>query len=216
MARKIKRIKLKRVSKPARGLSFGAKLKGFIVMPVDTFKAIKGESFGKAFGYYALISLIYSVILGIIFGIVFILMARGTIPGFEDLLFIPDIAAALFIPIIIITMYLSNLISFFIESWILHLGVLIFARQRRGLIETYKAVAYGSTPVIFSFVMIIPYLGYVALFLIGVWALVIEILGLKELHGTTAGRATAAALVIPIIITVIVAILFLAFFRFLV
>ncbi|WP_148222246.1 hypothetical protein [Methanolacinia petrolearia] len=46
--------------------SFSEKLKGFLVKPVETFQAHKGESLGAAYQYYIVLFVIFTILYGIV------------------------------------------------------------------------------------------------------------------------------------------------------
>ncbi len=95
--------------------------------------------------------------------------------------------AALLIPI-------SVLIGSFIGSAVLHVCLWIVGGANRSFEATYAVIAYcGGSTSLFS---LVPFCGG----LIGVvWNIVIEIIGLREAHGTTTGRA-ALAVFLPLIV----------------
>ena len=97
------------------------------------------------------------------------------------------VLAALVIPI-------SVLIGSFIGSAVLHVCLWIVGGANRSFEATYAVVAYcGGSTSLFS---LVPLCGG----LIGVvWNIVIEIIGLREAHGTTTGRA-ALAVFLPLIV----------------
>lgn len=178
--------------KPVR-LTIMKKIKGFIANPVETFRAVKDEPLGKAFGYYALLSLITPVLLGVLFLVI----------GLSALAFLPKLigtslfASSLIGLLITIGLYGFSLINIWISGLIVHLGVLIFIRPNQGIRETYKALMYGLTPfLLFGWV---PFLNY----LIAMWAIILEVIGLKELHKTSVGKAIAALVIILLIIIII-------------
>lgn len=74
-------------------------------------------------------------------------------------------------------------------SLMLHLFVLIFVPERRPLGMTARVICYATGPTVFS---VVPLLGSVVG---GVWIIVLQIVGLREVHRTTTGRAAAAVLV---------------------
>ncbi len=82
----------------------------------------------------------------------------------------------------------------FIMAGIYHLCLIMFGGAQNGYEATYRVVAYtqGATAVW----NILPVCGG---FLNGIWALVSTIIGLREAHQTTTGRAVAAVLV-PIVV----------------
>ena len=80
---------------------------------------------------------------------------------------------------------------------------------RNGYRETLKALAFGDTPALL--LGWIPMIGILA----GIWALVLSVLGVRELQGISTGRALGAVLVaviIPLLILVLLpAFLFIAY-----
>ena len=195
----VKNPKFRRVHIPSRKQTFFQKVGGFIARPADTFKALKDESLGKAFGYYALINLISSVILGVLFGLALTLISNLLLatPEYAVLAeFLSRISMAILIPVSIVVIYALNWIGLLLSGLIIHLGVLAFARPHKRLSETYKVIAYGSTPGIFNFISIIPYMGELLSSGLSIWSMVLNVIGLKEYHETSLGRAIAALLII--------------------
>lgn len=99
--------------------------------------------------------------------------------------------------------FLSPFVALFgLGVWtvILHLFVLLFVPGRRTLGATARVVCYASGPTVFSAV---PFLGSV----VGlVWATVLQVVGVREVHRTTTGRAAAAVLV-PLALAVVLVVL---------
>ena len=73
-----------------------------------------------------------------------------------------------------------------IASLVLHVFVLVLVPGRRSLTATVRTICYACGPGVFA---IIPFVGgWVA----GVWGVVLTVIGLREAHRTTTGRAFAA------------------------
>lgn len=88
-------------------------------------------------------------------------------------------------------------VALFIGAGISHLFVMLFVRPRNsGFWATFRVVSYVSVTSLVSWVPIIG--GLVAL----VWGVVLSILGIREVHGTTTGRAALVVLV-PVAIVVL-------------
>jgi hypothetical protein len=81
----------------------------------------------------------------------------------------------------------------FICSGVLHLFLMMVKGARSGFEATFRVVAYGSSTNLF---LIIPFCGSI---FAGVWAIVITIIGLREAHETTGGKA-AVAVFFPIVV----------------
>ena len=96
----------------------------------------------------------------------------------------------------LITFFLSPLImlgALFVGAGIWHLLLRIFGGAKGGFGTTARVFAYAQGPQLFA---IVPFLGT----LIGaVWGLVIAVIGLREAHRTTTGKALAAVL-IPLVL----------------
>lgn len=87
---------------------------------------------------------------------------------------------------------LFTVIGVFVISGLLHVCLMIVRGNRKGFEATFRVVAYAMSTQVFG---IVPLLGG----LIGsIWALVIQILGLRESHGISTGRA-ALAIFLPIL-----------------
>jgi len=81
----------------------------------------------------------------------------------------------------------------FVWSGVLHLFLLMVKGARSGFEATFRVAAYGSSTNLF---LIIPFCGSI---FAGVWAIVLTIIGLREAHETTGGKA-AVAVFFPIVI----------------
>jgi hypothetical protein len=95
-------------------------------------------------------------------------------------------ALAFFSPFLII-------LVLFIGSGILHVCLMLVRGARSGFEATFRVVAYGYSTYIF---LVIPFCGGL---LAGVWAIVLMIIGLREAHETTGGKA-AFAVFLPVVV----------------
>lgn len=78
------------------------------------------------------------------------------------------------------------ILGLFILSGILHVCLMMVKGARNGFEATFRAVAYSYSANIF---LVIPFCGGL---LAVVWAVVLYIIGLKEAHETTGGKAAIA------------------------
>jgi hypothetical protein len=100
---------------------------------------------------------------------------------------------ALFMPFFVI-------LGLFLWSGILHVLLMMVRGANNGFEATFRAIAYGYSAYVF---MMLPFCGG----LIGtIWTLVLAIIGLKEAHGTSGGKASFAVL-FPMILCCAVAFL---------
>lgn len=163
------------------------KMKGFLFSPVETFQASRSEELGEAVRYYVILLAFYSLLSGILIGIG--LSVLSSIPGMGGAV-VP--VGGLFMIIII---FIAGLIGIFITGIILHIFVYLVG-GRNGLEQTLKAVMYASTPSLL--LGWIPLIGIIA----AIWVIVLEVLGIRELHDISTGRAVLAVL-LPIVIVVL-------------
>ncbi len=174
-------------------LSTAEKIPGFLLRPVETFRAVREETFGDAVTYFVILLIVNAVLSAIVgyLGFRAIGMPGADIAGAGG--FGLMIAAFLFAVV-------AGIISLLVGSILLHIGVVIMG-GRGGFIQTFKAVVYGLTPYyLFGWV---PVIGGLA----GIWGLIVEIFGIRELHDMTTGRAAIAWLISLLIVLVIVTIL---------
>jgi hypothetical protein len=75
-----------------------------------------------------------------------------------------------------------------IMSAIFHLFLILFSGANASFLATFRVVSYASSPEVFQ---IVPLCGGLVS---AVWGLVLAIIGLREVHKTTTGKAAAAVL----------------------
>ena len=172
-------------------------IKGFILSPVETFRKVKDTDYGDTLVYFLILVLINTILsipvmLFLLpsawFSGIFTLFGLGTLSGFWFVIFA-------------VMMIIASVVFLFIGSAWLHLWVYVFG-GRNGYRETLKALAFGDTPALL--LGWIPMIGILA----GIWALVLSVLGVRELQGISTGRALGAVLVaviIPLLILVLLA-----------
>lgn len=185
-----------------RRLSFGEKVKGFVAAPVNTFNNVKAEALGSALKYLTIWVVIYTILRTI----VFYTLERRFFQTLWDLLGLSDAALYLyhFDPVAFALLGVLGAFGglFIGGSWI-HLFVWAFG-GRKGYGNTIKAFAYGYTPVfLFGW---LPFVGM----LFSIWALILNIIGIRQLHEISTGRAIGAVLlgaVTLVIIAVLIGVL---------
>jgi hypothetical protein len=185
-----------------RRLSFGEKVKGFLGAPLNTFNNVEAEALGSALKYFTIWLVIYVVLRTI----VFYTLERRVFQTLWDLLGSSDAAPYLyhFDPVTFALLALVGAFaSLFVSGSLTHLFVLAFG-GRKGYGNTIKAFAYGYTPVfLFGW---LPFVGM----LFSIWALVLYIIGIRQLHQISTGRAIGAVLlggVTLVIIAVLIGVL---------
>jgi len=133
--------------------------------------------------------LIFGLILGVLGGVFGLAWQRIF---YLRLGHFPEIATIYFL-IIIIGLPFIVLITLYLGSSIIHLCLMVVGGNRRGFEATFRVIAYSSSTQIFA---LIPFVGG---FIIPLYALVIEIIGLRESHGIGTGRAILA-IFLPVIV----------------
>jgi len=177
-------------------LSFGEKVKGFLGAPANTFNNVQAEALGSALKYFTIWLVIYTILRTVIF----YTLERRVFQTLWDLLGLSDAPLYLyhFDPVIFALLAVVGAFAglFISGSWA-HLFVRAFG-GRKGYGNTIKAFAYGNTP-LFLFGWI-PFAGV----LFSLWALVLNIIGVRQLHEISTGRAVGAVLLSYLAFIVIV------------
>jgi len=169
----------------------------FLKSPEKSFDSVKGESLGEAFKFMLVVSIILAVLNGIIAG----LLGNFFSAGFGA-------TGAMLLPVVIVGAIVGSYIGIiiFLTVWglWLHLWAYVLG-ARKGLEQTMKSVYYGYSP---SYL-----LGWIPIvsIIIAIWSLVLQGMGIKNLHGITGGKA-ALSLIIAIIIPLIIGFVFLITF----
>jgi hypothetical protein len=178
-----------------RRLSFGEKAKGFLGAPLNTFNNVEAEALGSALKYFTIWIVIYTILRTI----VFYTLERRVFQTLWDLLGSSDAAIYLYLfdPVIFALLAVAGAFAglFVGGSWT-HLFVWAFG-GRKGYGNTIKAFAYGYTPVfLFGW---LPFVGM----LFSIWALVLYIIGIRQLHQISTGRAIGAVLLGAVTLVII-------------
>ena len=166
---------------------FFDELKGLLVQPVAAFQGLKEKPIVAALGFFAVILLIFSVLSSIV-----------------DLNFTNPVGLV----IGIIVGYIFLFVITFIGAAILHLFVYLVG-GRAGIEQTIKAVLYAFTP--YGLIGWIPFVGLLGM----LWSFVLTILGIRELHDLSTGKAALAVILPFIIFLVLLMIVGVALFSYL-
>ncbi|MGI8650186.1 MAG: YIP1 family protein, partial [Rubrobacter sp.] len=95
-----------------------------------------------------------------------------------------------------------TLIGLFIGAGVYHLLVILLIKPNAGFEGSFRVVAYASVVQLVSW---IPILGG----LLALYSVVLAIFGMREVHGSSTGRA-AAVVLIPTAVLLLIALLFFA------
>ncbi len=179
-------------------ITFVEKVKGFITSPSSTFDASKQDSLGDAIKYYAVIIAIYSALLAVMFMLAFSVI--GSMSGPLGMFIGAGLGAWAGV-LLFVMMLILLIIGAFIDGAILHIFVYIVG-GRKGIDQTIKAVMYSFTPsLLFGWV---PIIGVLAV----IWDVILLVIGIRQLHDLTTGKAILAVFLPLIIVGVLIIALF--------
>ncbi|MBP1928263.1 hypothetical protein J2741_000810 [Methanolinea mesophila] len=184
--------------------SIPAKIVGFLFHPAESFREVKDEDINPTLKYFGAIAFFYALLFTIMTTLELIplhpiVTAFGVSP--EGGL----VGALLFVLVLIIVFAMTFIFAFLFGAW-LHLFAWLLG-GRKGLMQTEKSTFYGLTPL-----LIIGWIPVIGGIIGGIWSLVLEIIGLKELQGISTVKAAVAVILAIVIAFIIIAALFGAVF----
>lgn len=150
---------------------FFDELKDLLVQPVAAFQKLKEKPIIAALGFFAMVLLIFSVLSSIV-----------------DL----SLSNPVRLIIEIIVGYISLFVVILLCTVILHLFVYLVG-GRAGGEQTIKVALYAFTP--FGLIGWIPFVGLLGM----LWSLILTVLGVREFHDLSTGRAVIAV-ILPFIL----------------
>jgi hypothetical protein len=178
-------------------MDFIETVKGFILSPVEAFQKVRPADLGDALKYY-LILVVINTILSLIISLVVLSSVWATLnallPGLG--LGAPALAGFGLVIFAILMIFLLFVFLFIGAAW-LHLWVWICG-GRKGYLQTLKAIAYGNTP--YLLLGWIPIVGIIG----AIWSFILSMIGVRELHEISTGRAVAAVILAAVIILIII------------
>ena len=182
--------------------SFVQTVREVLFNPVNFFRGIRREG---DFLNPLLFAIICALITGVIGGILSLIFSLIRGEGFGAAL--GSLIANIFlIPI-------GTAIVLFIWAGIYHLLVLLIVRpSHAGYESTFRALAYASAVQAVAWLAYIPILGFVVAIAIGIYNVVLTVIGIREMHTTTTGRAVLVVLIPVIILLILIAIVGVAIF----
>ncbi len=181
-------------------IGFGERVKGFLLSPVETFQKVKDEDLGPLMKYFVILTLIFSILMAVIMiGLTSTTFAMLPTKLPVKFPFTAGAVGGLTAVVTFITLLISLLIGLFIGAAIVHIFVYLLG-GRKGYTQTVKAIGYGMTPSLL--LGWIPFIGII----VSIWALIVEIIGIRELQEMSTGKAALAVILPGIIIGIIVGI----------
>lgn len=172
------------------------KIKEFMFNPSHAFRGVKDEGPGETLQYLVILAFFYAIMATVmttlqVFPHPFSSSFTGHgIPALDPIRVITDILSIVIATILTIVIY-----GIWLHLWVFVVG------GRKGIWQTEKSVCYSATPLFL--LAWIPVIGT----LVGlVWAVIINVIGIKELHGVNDNRA-ALAVVLAVVVAVIIAVI---------
>jgi hypothetical protein len=137
--------------------------------------------------------LVFGLFLGSIGGMIglfwqFVIVSGGLLPFVLPVIGHIAIGLLFFVLMLLVPVFVAAGIFFY--SGILHLMLTIVRGGKNGYEATFRVISYSHATRVFSFIPIIG--GLVS----GVWGLIIQIIGLREIHDTTYLRVIGAFLLL--------------------
>lgn len=165
-------------------LSFVDKITGFLARPAETFRAVRGEDVTGAAVYYLLLLVFQSILAALMVYLGFTVM-DGSGLGIETG---QDAGLMSFVWALVFT-YAWGLVT--LVAWAIVLQIGATALGGRGeFAEGFKTAVYAQTP--FLLLGWIPVVGWL---LTQLWAVVLTVIGVRELYRLDTGKAVAVAVV---------------------
>lgn len=176
--------------------AFIAQWKMSIFEPDKFWRSVPPEgSTGQALLYAWLVGLLQAVPAFLIQALNFsqvkssLMTAIPNLPEWVDSLNPWVFSAALTLPVVVLFPA-----SFYLSSAMVHLGCKLWGAGDRGFSATARVLGYAQGPLLVGWV---PMLGFVGV----VYVVVLQVMGISRLHGTTGGKAALGLLTIPILLT---------------
>lgn len=151
-----------------------------LIHPRKTCEAVRKERFEETLKYFLILLLIPALILLVGGAAVYSWLLASFAREYQ---FLGWTGVVLVLPFFLATAFFALLLS----GLILHLFVLLLG-GKQGLSQTYKALAYGSTPLILS-IWFVPLVAITA-----IWSLVLIGMGIRDLQKMSNFRATICTL----------------------
>jgi hypothetical protein len=176
-------------------LSLTDKIVGFIVRPVETYRAVRDEELGPPVVYF-LVLLIIGAILRAIVAYLGLVAVDANTPNFSL-----GIGGSIgsFIGALVIA-FIAGIIGLLLWAVFLHIGAMI-AGGRGDFADSFKSAVYAQTPSLL--------LGWIPIISIifTIWSIVLLFFGVRELHEVDTMKAVIAIVVAVVIYIVVIAIL---------
>jgi hypothetical protein len=169
------------------------KVKDLLVNPLEAFRKSREDATRSVIRYFLVLLLVDAVMTAIIS-----LTGLGTWGMVWRVMHIHHPILVFFL-VLVSGLILAPIFAAWLHLWVRVVG------GRKGFSQTLKAVMYGATPGLL--LGWIPFIGII----FHLWAMVLAIFGVHELHGIEGDRA-AFAVIVAVIIPLVILVLFAAWF----
>ena len=105
-----------------------------------------------------------------------------------------DLSPWVFAAIVTVPVVVLFPLTFYLSAALVHLGCKLWGAGDKGFDATARVLGYAQGPLLVGWV---PVLGLVGV----VYLIVLQVMGISRVHGTTAGKATLGILTVPILLT---------------
>jgi hypothetical protein len=179
-------------------MNFFETVRGFLMDPVRSFGAVREKTVSNSLPYYIIILAIGSFLSAIVsVAITSTVLAALQEASAKLGLALPVLTGVGIIAITLFFIVLGIIGVFIVGAW-LHLFVYLLG-GRQGYGQTVKALMYGSTPL-----MLIGWIPIIGPVIGGIWSLVLDVLGIRELHQVSTARAVAAVALAFLVLAAII------------
>jgi Uncharacterized protein conserved in archaea (DUF2143). len=152
------------------------RMKGFILKPVETFRAAKDDEISFTILYFFVLLAVMCILFSLVLYQVWYYLMANNQTTFE-----------------IVKILGQTILTFFAFTAWLHIWIYVLG-SRQGIKNTLRVMSYSMTPAFL--------LGWLYPFgmIIGVvWSFILEAMGIRELHGFSLGRSIVAV-ILPIVV----------------
>lgn len=178
--------------------SFIGCVRGIVLDPVGFFRGMqKSGNFVNPLLFYAICAAVGGILAGVLL-FFFSLVLGDFIGAFLQLVLQP------------LFYVFGGVIGLFIWAGITHLLAMLFVTSNAGFEATYRVWAYLGAFYLVFWLAVIPLLGWLLAIPLTIWYFVLGVLGVREAHSTTTGRAAAVVLIpvgVIVVLTLIVVII---------
>jgi hypothetical protein len=176
--------------------SFVVTVRSIVLNPVGFFRDMpRRGGFVNPLVFAVICAVVYGVLSGIIGFLINLVVGNGFGSSFLGLL-----GSIVGTPI-------GTVVGLFIGAGIFHLLVLLLVKpSNAGFEATFRVVAYATVTLLVTWLAVIPILGVLVSLAAAVYSIFLNVVGIRETHATTTGRA-ALVVLIPVAVFALLALI---------